>query len=181
MTEKISKSALKRRYKDEENAAGEIALLSDRDVQKLPAGESVKKEIINCRGLKGGARKRQVKYLAKVMREDSVEDILDFLAARKGSKLKENALHREAERLRDTIINEAMEQQQYCLQQAVDWEPDWHGQELTAAVARYPLDEGDLRRTVFQYVKTRVHNHYRETFRILKAAVEKEAMQRKLD
>lgn len=181
MIERISKSAKKRRFKDEENAAGELALLSDRDLQNLPAGDSVKKEIINCRGLKAGARKRQIKYLAKVMREDSVEDILDFLAARKGSKVKENALHREAERLRDTIINEAIEQQQYCLQQAVEWEPDWQGEELAAAVNRYPLDEGDLRRTVFQYVKTRMHNHYRETFRILKAAVEKEAMLRKLD
>lgn len=180
MVEKISKSALKRRFKDEENAAGELALLSDRDVQNLPAGDSVKQEIIKCRNLKGGARKRQVKYLAKVMREDSVEDILDFLAARKGSKLKENALHREAERLRDTIINEAIEQQQNCLQHAEEWEPDWHGDELAAAVARYPLDEGDLRRTVFQYVKTRLHNHYRETFRILKAAVEKEAMLRRI-
>ena len=148
-------------------------------MQNLPAGEAVKKEIVVCRGLKGGARKRQIKYLAKVMREDSVEDILDFLEAKKGSKLKENALHREAERLRDTIINEAIEQQQYCLQHGIDWEPDWHGNELAAAVARYSLDEGDLRRTVFQYVKTRLHNHYRETFRILKAAVEKEAMLRK--
>jgi ribosome-associated protein len=179
MAEKISKSALKRRFKDEEHAAVQLALLSDSDVRNLPAGEAVKQEIVNCRGLKGGARKRQIKYLAKIMREDSVEQILDFLAARKGSKLKENALHREAERLRDSIINEAIEQQQYCLRHAVEWEPDWQGDELAAAVARYSLDEGDLRRTVHQYVKTRLHNHYRATFRILKAAIEKEAMLRK--
>ncbi len=43
----------------------------------------------------------------------------------------------------------------------------------------YPVDEGDLRRTVFQYVKTRIHNHNREVFRIIKAAVEKEEMLRK--
>lgn len=55
MVEKISKSAMKRRFKDEENAAGELALLSDRDVQNLPAGDSVKQEIIKCRNLKGGA------------------------------------------------------------------------------------------------------------------------------
>ena len=47
MTERISKSARKRRFKDEENAAAELALLSDRDIKKLPAGESVKKEIVN--------------------------------------------------------------------------------------------------------------------------------------
>jgi len=177
----ISKSARKRRFKDEENAAAELTLLTDKDLRDLPAGPPVKNEIIRCRGLKAGARKRQIKYLAKVMREDSVEDILDYLAARKGSKLKANSLHREAERLRDAIINEAMDCHQLVLQEGTTWEPDWPGEELDAAVARYPLDEGDLRRTVFQYVKTRVHTHYRETFRMLKAAIEKDAMFRKTD
>ncbi|MGW8193770.1 MAG: DarP family protein [Desulforhopalus sp.] len=177
----ISKSARKRRFKDEENAAAELAQLSDKDLRELPAGRSVKDEIIRCRGLKAGARKRQIKYLAKVMREDSVEDILDYLAARKGSKLKENSLHREAERLRDAIINEAIDHQQQSLWEGATWEPDWPGDELEAAVARYPLDEGDLRRTVFQYVKTRQHSHYRETFRMLKAAMEKDAISRKID
>ncbi len=97
MTEQISKSAQKRRFKDEESAAAELAMLSDKDLKKLTIGQAVKDEIIRCRGQKGGALKRQIKYLAKVMREDSVEEILDFLAARKGSKLKENKLYREAE------------------------------------------------------------------------------------
>lgn len=180
MTERISKSALKRRFKDEENAAQELALLSDRDLKNLPVGQPVKDEIINCRGLKAGARKRQVKYLAKVMREGSVEEILDFLAAKKGSKLKDNKVHREAERVRDVIINEAIDQQQYALQAGIEWEPNWQGSGLEAFVRQYPVDEGDLRRTVFQYVKTRIHNHYRETFRILKAALEKEEMLRKM-
>jgi ribosome-associated protein len=181
MTERISKSALKRRFKAEENAAQELALLSDRDLKKLPVGQAVKDEIINCRGLKAGARKRHIKYLAKIMREDSVEEILEFLAARKGSKLKENKLHHEAERLRDVIINEAIEQQQLSLQAGVKWEPNWVGAELDAVLQRYPLDGGDLRKTVFQYVKTRFHNHYKEAFRILKAAVEKEEMLRKVE
>lgn len=181
MTERISKSALKRRFKDEESAAGELALLSDKDLKKLPVGQPLKDEIIRCRGLKSGAKKRQIKYMAKVMREDSVEDILSFLAARKGSKLKENKLHREAERLRDAIINEAIEQQQMRLQAGLKWEPDWPGEELDAALQKYPLDGGDLRRTVFQFVRTRYQNHYKEAFRILKAAVEKEAMLRKME
>ena len=181
MTERISKSARKRRFKDEESAAGELALLSEKDLKKLPVGQPLKDEIIRCRGLKAGARKRQIKYLAKVMREESVEEILGFLAARKGSKLKENKLHREAGRLRDVIINEAIDQQQLCLQAGLKWEPNWPGEELDAVVQRYPLDGGDLRRTVHQYVQTRIHNHYKETFRILKAAVEKEEMLRKID
>jgi ribosome-associated protein len=181
MTERISKSAQKRRFKDEEGAAAELAQLSDKDVKKLAIGQAVEDEIINCRGLKAGALKRQIKYLAKVMRDDSVDEIFNFLADRKGSKLKDNKLQREAERLRDVIINEAMENQQACLQAGMIWEPTWQGEEIDSFVRRYPVDEGDLRRTIFQYLKTRLHNHNREVFRIVKAAVQKEEMLRKID
>ncbi len=181
MTERISKSAQKRRFKDEESAAAEVALLSDKDIKKLPVGQAVKDEIVNCRGLKGGALKRQIKYLAKVMREDSVGEILEFLADRKGSKLKENKLHREAERMRDVIINEAIEDQQSCLQAGIVWEPNWHGEAIDSFVRQYPVDGGDLRKVVFQYVKTRIHNQNREVFRIVKAALEKEEQLRRMD
>ena len=179
MIERISKSAQKRRFKHEESAAEELALLSDKMLQSLPADDNVKEEIRNCRGLKGGSRKRQIKYLAKVMRTGSVEEILDFLEERKGSHLKSKKLLQEAERLRDVIINEAMDEQQLTLQAGQIWEPNWYGKELEAALEKYQFDEGDLRKTVYQYAKTRIHNYYREVFRIIKAALEKEEMQRK--
>ncbi len=178
MTEYISRSAQKRRFKDEEGVAEELSLLTDKDLKLLPAGQAVKDEILRCRTVKGGARKRQVKYLAKVMREEPVEAILAFLADRKGSQVKVTKLQREVERLRDVIINEAIEEQQSTLQAGLPWEPHWQGPEIDAAVAHYPIDEGDLRKTVHQYVKTRIHTYYREVFRILKAAVEKEEMLR---
>ncbi len=178
MTEYISRSAQKRRFKDEEDVAAELALLTDKDLKLLPASQLVKDEIIRCRSVKGGARKRQVKYLAKVMREEPVEEILNFLADRKGSAMKENKTLREVERLRDVIINEAIEQQQYGLQEGLPWEPDWQGEEIDAAVRRYPVDEGELRGAVHQYVRSRIQTYYREVYRILRAAVEKEAMLR---
>ncbi len=181
MTERISKSAQKRRFKDEESAAAELALVSDKELKKLAIGQTLKDEIIRCRGQKGGALKRQIKYLAKVMRDDSVDEIFDFLAERKGSKVKETKLHREIERLRDVLINEAIHAQQACLQEGVAWEPDWQGEEIDSFVQHYPVDEGDLRRTVFQYVKTRLHNHNREVFRIVKAAIDKQEILRKMD
>ncbi len=176
MIEYISRSAQKRRFKDEEGVAEELSLLTDKDLKLLPASQLVKDEVSRCRNLKGGARKRQVKYLAKVMREDPVEPILQFLTARKGSQVKITKLQREVERLRDVIINEAIEEQQGCIHAGQPWEPNWQGQEIDAAVVRYPIDEGDLRKAVHQYVKTRIHTYYREVFRILKAAVEKEEM-----
>ena len=178
MTEYISRSAQKRRFKDEEGVAEELSLLTDKDLKLLPASQLVKDEIIRCRTVKGGARKRQVKYLAKVMREDSVDAILEFLVNRKGSHVKITKLQREVERLRDVIINEAIEEQQSTIQAGLPWEPNWQGAEIDAVVAHYPVDEGDLRKSVHQYVKTRIHTYYREGFRILKAAVEKDEMLR---
>lgn len=181
MTERISKSARKRKFKQEEKGAEEMALLSDKDLKTFPGSEDVKDVIISCRGLKGGARKRQIKYLAKMMRLEAVDEIFDYLSEKKGSQLKSNIIHKEAERLRDVIINEAIDDQQDCLQNGIVWEPDWSGEEIDAAVQLYPFDEGDLRKSVYQYVRTRIHGHYREIFRILKAAIEKEEFQRRLE
>lgn len=176
MVEKISKSERKRRFKREEEAATELALLSDKDLKNLPADKNVKDEILKCRSVKGGARKRQIKYLAKVMRQGDVDEVLNFLADKKGSKLKENRIHHEAERLRDTVINEAIEYHQYCRVNDLDWEPDWPGEEINSLIEDYRINEGDLRRTIHQYVRTRVHNHYREVFRMIKAAIEQKEL-----
>lgn len=174
MTERLSKSALKRQFKEEEKAADELSLLGDRELENLPASDDVKKQIRKCRGLKGGARKRQVKYLAKVMREGSVENIFSFLADKKGSELKANRLHREAEELRDVIVDEAMAYRDYCLATGQPFDAEWPADGLERIAERLELDRIDLRRTVFQFVKTRIHNHFKEIFRILKAGLEKE-------
>jgi len=177
----ISKSERKRQFRQEEEVAQQLADLSASDLVKLPAGARVKEEIRRCSGLKTGARKRQIKYLAKVMREDSVDEILDFLAARKGSRLKTDKLHHEADRLRDQMINEAIEQQQTGLRSGEIWEPDWSAPVLENFAADYSADRGDLRRAVFQYVKSRAQKYYRETFRIIKAAMEKDLQRKKVE
>jgi hypothetical protein len=108
------------------------ALLTDKDLKLLPAGQLVKDEIIRCRSVKGGARKRQVKYLAKVMREEGpVEEILRFSRRSQRIAAEGAKLQREVERLRDVIINEAIEEQQNTLQAGEVWEPDWQGRRLT--------------------------------------------------
>jgi ribosome-associated protein len=179
MMENISKSARKRIFKEEEEACQELALLTDRDLQLLPASREVKDEILACRKLKGSSRKRQIKYLAKKVREGDVAEIFDFLAARKGSQLKENKLQHEAERLRDQLVDEAIAHYEYCQQYGETFDANWPGEVLDTVVEQYQLDEVDLRRTLFQFARTRVQNYYREVFRILKAAIEKDERQKK--
>ncbi len=182
MVEKISRSEQKRLYKQVEDIARELIVLSDSDLKKLPAEEEVKAEIIECRGLKAGARKRQIKYLAKVMRQYPLDNILNYLKAKKGSTLKQNQLFHEAERWRDVIINEAMEYSEHCRKEHLDFEPDFPSHLLVELMRELPgLNEGDLRRCAYQYVRTHNKTHYRELFRMIKAAIDLEERKNRID
>lgn len=173
MVEKISRSEQKRLFKQIESLASELADLSDNDLKKFPGNEEVKNEIIACRGLKAGARKRQIKYLAKVLRQYSLDEIYIYLKARKGSSLQENQLFHEAERWRDVIINDAMEVYDDCRRERVVFEPDFYSENIRNVIEDLQdIDEKDLRRCTYQYVRTRNKTYYRELFRMIKAAIE---------
>ena len=179
--ENISRSEQKRRYKQLEDVAKELVGLSNKDLKKFPGSEEVKEEIVTARPLKAGARKRQIKYLTKLLRQDSVDEIYDFLSTLKGSRLKEKTIFHEAERLRDTMINEAMEDYQYCRKNNIEWEPGRQCQVIDQAVASYKgLNPNAVQKLVYQYVKTRNKLHYRELFRTVLAAIEQEEMRKRL-
>lgn len=174
MADRLSKSEVKRQFKRIEEAAKELADFSDKDIDKLPGSSFFHEEIRNIRGLKSGARKRQIKYLAKVMREEEpLDEILNHLASEKGSKIKDDQLFHEAERLRDAIINEAIEDQQECQQEGYPWEPGWESDLIPDVVEKYSsLQEDEIRKTTYNYVKSRHISHYRELFRMLRSAIE---------
>jgi len=175
MTEKISRSEQKRRYKQIEEVARELVELSDKDLKTFPGSDKIREAIITTRPLKAGSRKRQIKYLAKLLRNSLVDEVYDFLSMLKGSKLKEKSLFHEAERLRDNMINEAMKDYQYCLQNHCQWEPGRQSESVDWAVATYKtLNINVIHKLVYQYVKTRNKVHYRELFRVIMAAIERE-------
>ena len=121
--------------------------------------------------------KRQIKYLAKLLKQEPLDEILRSLAFQKGSKLQDNKLHHQAERLRDAIINEALDARDDSIRAGAAMEMDWYSQALAAAVEQYPaVDEAELRRCAHQYVRSRNRTHSRELFRMLKAAAEKQRL-----
>ena len=85
----LSRSEKKRRAKNIEKLAFELVALSPTDIKKLPCEDFIKDEILETRGLKAGARKRQLKYLTKNLRHLDPEPLLDFMAQQKGSQLKQ--------------------------------------------------------------------------------------------
>ena len=104
----VSRSEKKRLAKNIEEIAKELVELSPAHIKKLPADDLLKAELSNSRDLKGGALKRQTKFIAGLLRESGTDEILAFLAERKGSHLKQTGAFHELERLREDIITEVL-------------------------------------------------------------------------
>ena len=176
MTEYLSKSEVKRRFKQMEEMAAELAELTENDLKRFPGSEELKAEIKTARNQKGGALKRQIKYIAKVMREENLEPLLDFLTERKGSQLKAAQYQKEIESIRDRLINDAIYYQQ-SLDVPMDFGETWPSPEFDALLGRYKtVNAGELRKTIARYVRSRSMQYYRETFRIIKAALDSDAL-----
>ena len=170
MGEGLSKTEVKRRFKQTEEMAAELADLSDSDLKIFPGSDLLKTEIKFCRSQKGGSRKRQIKYVAKIMREEDLDSIYDFLSQRKGSKLREQRRQHEIEHIRDRLINEAIEFQQ-SLDMPTEFEESYPSSEIVALKDRCPTtNEQELRKIISSYVRSRSMQYYRELFRLVKTA-----------
>ena len=175
--ERLSKTEIKRQYKQVEMAAREILALNDNELKRLSLNQELIESIQLARSLKGGALKRQTKYIAKMLKLESITEILEQLKRTKGSKLQENKLHHEAEHFRDAIINEALAHKEQCLIAGLDFEMEWPSSAIASAVKEFPdIDENDVRRSTYQYVQTRNKVYYRELFRSMRAATERKKL-----
>lgn len=178
----VSRSEQKRRAKNIEKLAHELCDLSISDLRQLPCSEELRQEITDTRELQGGARKRQLKHIAKSLRQMDADPLFDYLANHKGSKLKEKKEFKLLERMRDDILNDAI----FAFQQVEETEdseeqqPVWHSSALQEAIASLPdLDERELRSLAERYARTRKPAHSRELFRILKASRERQLFRQK--
>jgi len=178
----VSKSEKKRRAKSIEKLVLELFELSPNDLGSLPCETTFREEIAAGKGLGGGARKRQAKYLAKVLRQEAKleQELLTFLQKRKGSKLKEVGEFHELERLRASIINDAiaMHGKQTVTGRVRQPHRSTANVEtceaIEEAVQQFPeLNPDELRKTALMYARTRKPLYNRELFRMLKSALER--------
>ncbi len=104
MDYRVSRTEKKRQAKEIETLSKELAELSPAELLKLPCDDFLREELKAVRKLKAGSRKRQIKYIAKELRQQPVDKFLDFLEERRGSRLKLTIEHKELERLKYDII-----------------------------------------------------------------------------
>jgi ribosome-associated protein len=172
----ISKTVQKQQAKQLETLAHELASLSPAEVAALPVDELLKAEIRETWGLKGGSHKRQVKYIAKTLRQGDPEPIFEHLARRRGSKLKQDREFHELERVRDAIIADAIDAHRQALTQGEPFlEQSWGSDALAAAAESWPsLEKVAVHRAATRFAVSRKPDYKRDIFRQLKTAMEKQ-------
>jgi len=169
-----SRSEKKRQARDIEELGRELVELPTPELAKLPCDEFLRQEIAACRDMQGGARKRQIKYIARELRQLNPAPLLDFLATRRGSRLKGQLEEKELERIRLSILDAAISEYQERL------DPDGHfymNQEafsLRQAATLLPgFDVAAAARAAENFAATRKPTHSRELLRMIHAAAER--------
>ena len=176
----LSKSEKKRRAKGIEQLVYELASLPDREILILPCDKEIQEEIRSTKNLKGGAKKRQLKYATKLLRDKSVDELYEFLAQKKGSLLKKNREFHDLEHLRNLLVDEAVQHYEDMMHNdgyINENEPSdlfRKSEALNVIVGHFPdIDQALLKNAAIQFARTRNRKFSRELFRILKAALEK--------
>lgn len=173
MEQQISRSEQKRRAKNLEDLAAELVALSATDIKRLPCDDFLKDEIISTGVMKGGSRKRQIKFIAKQIRQADFEPLFTFLAEQKGSKLKQNKSFHELERLRDDIITEAIEAGKEAEGRNERLDSSWDSELIAIAASQFPsLDQVAAKAAAIKFARSRKPVYSREIFRLLKAGME---------
>jgi len=171
----LSKSEKKRRAKNIEELATELVNLSPQEIRKLPCEDFIKNELMAARDLKAGARKRQIKYLTKNLREMDASPLFDFLTEKKGSHLQQKKEFHELENLRDNIINDAIAAARDAAEAQEELDRHWQSPALESAAELFPdLDLDAIRVSAWRYTRNRKAALSKEIFRLLKAAAERQ-------
>ncbi len=170
---RISRTEKKRRAKEIEALSQELASLPPAYLAKLPCDDFLREEIRLVGKLKGSSRKRQVKYIAKELRQQPVDEILAFLVERKGSRLGDKIAHRELERLRNDIVAVAIDQYNDRQEEGF-FTMDRQASPLLQAQEMFPdMDIESIAKAADNFAVNRRITHSREIFKTLKANAER--------
>ncbi len=173
MSIRLSRSEQKRRIKEVEQLVREMVELPVQALKKLPGDEEIRLLIIETQGLKGGARKRQIKYITKLLKNESLSSLYDYLTDKKGGQLKQKKQFHALEYFRDSLLNEAIARRKELAAEQAELKENWISTTIDEILEEFPLvDVSALQRLSAIYAGTRQTRHSREIFRLLHAAEE---------
>lgn len=169
----LSRTEQKRRIKEVEKLVKGLVELPVQQLSKLPCNSEIVDLFKEIHLLKGGARKRQIKYITKMLKNEPLEELYTFVAQRKGSALRENKQFHELEYLRDSLLDEAIEDRKILRSEQQELSETWSSETVAEIKRLFPrIDDVALKRLSAIFARTRQIRHSREIFRILRAAQE---------
>ena len=104
---KPSKSQLKRDMHAMQELAAELSTLSDKELCRLGIGSVAISALAAIRPMRAsGARKRQIKYAAKLLRNEDITAAQRLFVTRDAAKAEANSRFRAVERWRDRLLEQ---------------------------------------------------------------------------
>lgn len=154
-----SRSARKREAHGIEEVARALVDLPEPALERLPAGEEIRRELGLARATRGhGSRDRQIRHLAAVLRrrEEETAVLRKFIAGEDETHYREQAAFHRIEKLRERLCD-----------------PERFAEALTEAAAAWPgLDTAVVGRLSRACHSSSDRRPYRELFRLLRRAAE---------
>lgn len=172
--ENLSRSEQKRRLHRLEALAAQLVDLPAAKIDGLGCDAEVVAQLREARGLKAGARKRQIKYIAKLLRQRPTEDLFAAVAVLQGTNRQRTEAFHELEYLRNRLIIEALGEFREADHSSVEIDESRPLDAVAAVLARFPeLDPELLVKLARLQVRTGKRKYGREIFRLLQAAQER--------
>ncbi len=107
MEEIKSKSRIKREMKDLQALGEKLVALREEQLADLPLSPSLREAITLAQGIKAhGGRKRQLKYIGKLLRNCDADALLHALQLRREKERRINTFFHRAEKWRDRLLEE---------------------------------------------------------------------------
>ncbi len=153
----VSKSEIKRDAEELKKVGEKLVNLNANNLAKMPLDENVRETIELAQRLQREARRRQLQYLGKLLRNLDVEPILDALAKVENTHQQQQAMLHKIERQRDDLIEKG-------------------DAELSKLLTDYPTLDRQRLRALIRGAKKEVEQkkygkNYREIYAMLKDAM----------
>lgn len=178
MAIQLSRSEQKRRIKEIEQLVHQLIVLPKQDIETLPCDTELIALCIEAGSMQGGAKKRHIKYITKLLKNQPLGDLYAIITQKKGKTLQQNRIFHELEYLRDTLLDEAIEQRKMLRSEQKELAETWESQTLVEIQKILPvISPLALGRLAAIFARTRQPKYSREIFRLLRAA--REQMDRK--
>lgn len=169
----ISRTEQKRRVKEVEYLVAELVKVPPQALAQLAEMDEIRDLLLETARLEGSVRQRQIKYLTKLIAPLPLEPLYALVSHYRGKALTSKKQQHTLEFFRDSLINEALEMQQYCRENGEDWGEDWQSEVIAEIRQQLPEVEAmALSRLSYLFSRTRNPRYSRELFRYLKAAQE---------